>query len=243
VPTRRVQAAIRQFFRHWGRPRRFRVDNGSPWGTWNDLPPALALWLIGLGVEMIWNPPRQPQKNGVVERSQGTAKRWAEPGQCRSAAQLQQQLDRVDRLQRERFPACGKQSRLEAYPALRRCARPYCRDWERRHWRLQRVLDHLAEYAVVRRVDCSGKVHVYDHNHYVGALHHGKHVFVSYDPRERHWIISDADGHQLRTSPAREINRAQIVNLKVMNSRPPHRRGTKHKAQAAKLGGGINGRT
>ena len=39
----------------------------------------LALWLIGLGIEVIWNPPRCPQANGVVERSQGTGKRWAEP--------------------------------------------------------------------------------------------------------------------------------------------------------------------
>ena len=42
-------------------------------------PPGLELWLAGLGVEVRANPPRRPQDNGVVERSQGTGKRWAEP--------------------------------------------------------------------------------------------------------------------------------------------------------------------
>jgi hypothetical protein len=41
---------LRRAFADWGRPERFRVDNGVPWGSWGDLPTDLALWLIGLGV-------------------------------------------------------------------------------------------------------------------------------------------------------------------------------------------------
>ena len=46
----------RDLFRHafgrWGLPWRDRVNNGHPWGLNSGLPPDLALWLIGLGVEM-----------------------------------------------------------------------------------------------------------------------------------------------------------------------------------------------
>src|SRR5437879_4946564 len=79
VPPAAVQAQFRQAFTRWGRPERLRLDNGLPWGGWNDLPTALALWLVGLGVDLLFNPPRQPQRNGVVEKSQDTGQRWCEP--------------------------------------------------------------------------------------------------------------------------------------------------------------------
>ena len=65
VPAPRVQALWRRWFTRWGRPGAFRVDNGAPWGGRYDLPPDLALWLLGLGVELRWNPPRQPRYNGA----------------------------------------------------------------------------------------------------------------------------------------------------------------------------------
>jgi hypothetical protein len=47
-----VQAELRRQFRRWGLPNALRVDNGNPWGDWSDLPTALALWLIGLGLDV-----------------------------------------------------------------------------------------------------------------------------------------------------------------------------------------------
>ena len=57
-----------------------------------DLPSELTLWLLGLDMGITFNPPRCPQDNGVIERSQGTGKRWAEPGACANAAELQRRL-------------------------------------------------------------------------------------------------------------------------------------------------------
>ena len=44
VPTTAIRDALRQAFRRWGMPECLRVDNGNPWGNWNDLPTAFALW-------------------------------------------------------------------------------------------------------------------------------------------------------------------------------------------------------
>jgi hypothetical protein len=223
VPPQRVQAVLQRYFQRWGRPRKMRVDNGYPWGSWSDLPSQLALWLIGLGVQMIWNPPGQPQCNGVVERSQGTAKRWAEPLTCRSVRTLQKRLNRVDYLQREKYPLAKGQSRLAMYPTLRNCRRRYTMNWEKKHWSLSLILTHLSSYAVTRRVDSSGQVRLYNRHYYVGSRHVGKWVYVSFDPQQRAWIFSDKQGRQLRTCPSREINREQIVKLKVLHhdaSRP-----------------------
>src|SRR5262249_60933218 len=92
APAGRVQAELRGGFQRWGRPLSVQFDNGNPWGSWGDLPTPLALWLIGLGLGVSWIPPRTPQDNGVVERSQGVAFNWAEPDRCHSVEQLQRRV-------------------------------------------------------------------------------------------------------------------------------------------------------
>jgi hypothetical protein len=216
VPDTAVQAQLRQAFTCWGLPGSLRVDNGAPWGSWSDLPPPLALWLIGLGIAMLWNPPRRPQDNGVVERSQGTGKRWAEPHRCRSAAQLQERLTADDRLQRERYPHHKKRSRCELYPGLAHSGRAYQLADEDRLWDLGRVGQHLAEYAVPRKVDGTGQVSLYNRNYYVGVVHKGNTVYVMFDPGSSEWLFADSAGKQLRSKPAVEITaeRIRTLNLK-----------------------------
>lgn len=210
-----VQRSLRTTFRCWGLPGRLRVDNGKPWGSWSDLPPVLALWLIGLGIDMVWNDPRRPQQNGVVERSQGTAKRWAEPRACRSVDELQRRLDEDDRLQRERYPLSQGRSRWQLFPGLRQSSRPYQEATEAVAWNLTRVQEHLASYAVPRQVDRQGKVSVYNRNLYVGTMHSGQRVWVQFDPEQQQWLISDKEGRQLRTPPAPEINAESICQLQI----------------------------
>ena len=206
---------LRRAFRRWGQPERLRVDNGVPWGSSGDLPPDLALWLVGLGVATTPNPPRRPQDNGVIERSQGTAKRWAEPGACATAAELQRRLREADLIQREEYPSLGGRTRLEAYPGLRHSGRPYSRAWERRHWDPGLVLAHLASEVVSRKVDRSGTVSLYNTNHYVGKLHAGKTVFVMLDPHRCEWLFADEQGRQLRAQPAVQLARRRIETLTV----------------------------
>jgi hypothetical protein len=214
-----VQAELRQALARWGRPGTVRVDNGGPWGSAGDLPPDLALWLLGLGIAMHWNDPHSPTQNGVVERSQGTGKRWAEPGRCATAAELQDRLQTMDAIQREQYPSIDGQSRAAAYPGLAHSGRRYTAGWEQRHWDLRPVLDHLAGYVVVRRVDRNGDVSLYHRPRYVGTRHRGQDVYVSVDPNRREWVFAAADGRQLRVQPADELTAARIRGLTVANRR------------------------
>ena len=219
VSVTEVRTVLRRTFTRWGRPLRFRVDNGVPWGSSGDLPPDLALWLLGIEVAVTPNPPRRPQDNGVVERSQGTGKRWAEPAACATAQQLQKRLREMDFIQREEYPSLAGRSRLAAYPELKHSGRTYTRAWEHKNWRFDLVLAHLAEYAVPRKVDKSGTVSLYNTNHYVGKLHVGKSVYVMLDPQRCEWIFTSEKGHQLRTQPAEQICRERIQKLTVTNRR------------------------
>jgi hypothetical protein len=103
------------------------------------LPPALALWVIGLGVAMHWNDPNCPEQNSVIERSQGLAQTWAEPQQCHTVRQFQNRIRREDRLQREAYPSIGGLPRMKAYPQLKHSGRHYSTAWERDR-SIQRIL-------------------------------------------------------------------------------------------------------
>jgi hypothetical protein len=219
VPAPAVQEQLRQAWRRWGQPQALRVDNGSPWGSWSDLPPPLSLWLLGLDLQVIWNDPHCPQQNGVVERSQRTGQNWAEPGRCATVVELQQRLDESAQLQREEYPHHAGQSRWQLFPQLRHSGRRWSLRREEQTWDLQRVLAHLSSYEVARRVDGGGKLSLYNRNHYVGVKHAYQTVYVRLDPQEQQWIIADARGQQLRIREANELTRQAIRSLAVSGNK------------------------
>jgi hypothetical protein len=70
-----VQQQLISTFRRYGMPDAFFVDNGSPWGgsggsRWT----ALRVWLLRLGVDVIYARPYHPQSRGKNERFHRTLK-------------------------------------------------------------------------------------------------------------------------------------------------------------------------
>jgi hypothetical protein len=210
---------LRDAFTRWGMPAWMRVDNGYPWGSKGDWPTDLALWLLGLGIHVWWNTPQRPEENGVVERSQGTGKRWSEPGQCADAAALQAQIDERDDVQRRLYPYREKKSRWEWYPGLAHSGRSYERSQEENLWDWQRVADHLSGYCVLRQVDQKGQISLYNRNHYVGVRHRQQPVWVMFHGAECQWVIADRQGRIFKSVAAPEVSRARILALEVANRR------------------------
>jgi hypothetical protein len=196
-------------------PTRFRVDNGIPWGSDDGHPTELACWLIGLGLGMVWNPPRRPQANGVVERSQGVQKNWAEPWTCADAAELQRRVDETDRLQREAYAGPGEQPRWREFPGLAHSGRAYRLDLEDSLWDLERVKNHLAQYVVRRKVDPLGKVSLYNRPRPVGRAWIGQVVNVGFDAEDGCWVVTADDGQELRRIEAPEVSREAVIGLRM----------------------------
>jgi hypothetical protein len=215
VPPTATRDLLRDCFTRWGKPARLRVDNGMPWGSHGDLPTDLALWLGGLGVAVRANPPRRPQHNGVVERSQGTAKSWAEPGRCGSADELQRRLDEADSRQRDLYPSIRGLARIEAYPGLAHSGRAYDLTAEPRCWDLAAAWELLARHVVPRRVDSSGKVSVYRRSMYVGPRRVGRDVYVGFDPIAGRWSVQDEHGVELRRIEPEALDATSICELRV----------------------------
>lgn len=175
--------------------------------------------MIGLGIGVHWNNPCRPQENGVVERSQGTSNGWCEPWTCRSPEELQERLDRADRLYRESYPYQNRLSRAAYFVGLGHSGRPYDPAQEPTLWEWLRVAEHLAAYVVTRRVDSKGQVSLYNRGHYVGQIHRGKEVYVMYDPNRGEWVFADRDGHQLRSLSADFLSPRSVMELDVTHRR------------------------
>jgi hypothetical protein len=210
-----VQAALRTIFARWGLPKRMRVDNGAPWGSFGDLPPALALWLIGLGVEVIWNRPGHAQENGRVERTHGVIAQWAEPERCAGVLVLQRHVEWAIEIQREKYPAINGQSRSQAYPTLLDGARFYDPSQEEALWDLERVHVFLAQGVGSRRVSKVGRISLYNRDYPVGRPYARQDVSVRFDAVSREWVILDNQGDEIVRHAPKEISRERILALDV----------------------------
>ncbi len=214
-----VREELRDVFTRWGLPMWMRVDNGFPWGSKGDLPTDLGCWLLGLGVQLWWNPPRRPQDNGVVERSQGTSKRWGEPHTCVSAEELQTRIDDLDDIQRSHYPYKDKMSRMTWYPGLNHSGRVYRRSKEKATWQWQRVMDHLSSYCVPRKVDQKGQISIYNRNHYVGVRYRQRQIWVMFNGEKCQWVISDEEDRIIKEFHAEELQAERILALEVTHRR------------------------
>lgn len=224
VPASTVQQAMRQWFEHWGRPQQIQFDHGQPWTCGNcDLPSLFELWLVGLGIAVVWSRPHYPQDNGKVERSHRTLQAGSAPSYCRTLQQLQQSLDQAIYLQRQLYPQPGGLTRWQQFPALAQPHRPYRMAQEAQFWSLQRVYHYLEQRQWQRKVDSSGRISLYNRNYPVSRSCAKQQVWVHFDASSAEWVVRDATGQEVGRCLALEINSATICQLQ------PHRSSAKHR--------------
>ena len=164
---------------------------------------------------MTTNPPRSPQDNGVVERSQGVGKQWCEPWTCGSSVELERRLEVMDRVQRERYPSVAGRSRREAYPGLEHSGRAYDPVQEATAWDLGKVWELVGLHRVPRRVNRRGKLSVYNRPYSVGVAWASRTVWVGFDPLEGAWTFQDENGYEIRRQVARELSRDSVMGMEV----------------------------
>lgn len=81
--TMDYQWALRVAFIEWGLPWYLQTDHGSVFfdnKSASPFPTTLYLWLLGLGIEILFTPVGKPQKQGMVERSHQTLDGQLTPG-------------------------------------------------------------------------------------------------------------------------------------------------------------------
>jgi hypothetical protein len=214
-----VKTCLQETMRQWGRPLHIRMDNGSPWGTQQVLPSALALWLVGLGVTPRYGRPAHPTDNACVERSQGVLAQWVEPHACVDGQMLQDRLAWASHTQRERYRLPNGYTRRDAYPDLYHNPRAYAVSEEAQLWSLQRVIDYLAPFHFRRKVEKKGQMTLFANAYSVGQQYARQYVDVQLDPLTLEWCVRDDYGTELRRHLAQELSYDLITQLKLAKRR------------------------
>jgi hypothetical protein len=223
VPETLVQQWLTDQLVAWGPPRRFRVDNGWPWGSSGDLPPVLSLWLMGWDCAMHWNRPAHPQENALVERFHGLQDSWGEPEACADWPAWTERMAWVVKMQREVYPAVDGQSRLAAHPELHQNPRRPPAGQPLR-WELKRVQAYLARGRWVRQVNKKGQITLYHRPFSVGSRLAGQQVYVRFDAETNEWVVVDRQGNEVKRRAATELSAERIQALDISYVKPHQRR-------------------
>jgi transposase len=213
VPLAEVREACITMFKRWGKAGSLRVDNGQPLGNpKRNATPALALWLIALDVDMIWNKPFSPTENAKVERMQGTSARWVEIDKCTDLQDLQARLDSESLVHREQLVIrrLQNQTRLQAFPELETSRRIF----DERTFDVQRVYTFLAQKIYARQVSSSGVLTFFGHKFNIGLKNKGIKVEIKLNVADLTWLFYD-NQTLLDTKPAHHLSEHNIRNLTV----------------------------
>ena len=198
-----------------------RVDNGEPLGSPStDTTPDLPLWCIYHDIDMIWNKPRCPQMNGVVEKMQDTSQRWAEIEDALNTEDLQKRLNQAAIIQREQFKVSrlGRKTRLSVYPELLTAQRPWRPEAEN-HTDIKRVYNFLAKKTYTHKVSSAGQINFFAQKISIGKEFKDlkeKYVQVKLDTINLNWDIY-YNYKIIKSVPATQINKQNIENLSVMS--------------------------
>lgn len=187
------------------------MDNGRPFGDpQRQTIPYLALWLIGLGIGVIWNRPKIPQDNAKVERGQGVLTNWVEPRKCPNIDVLQHRLLKEAHFQRAIFSVSrlGGKTRIEAFPQLNEIRRAY----NPQNFDLQRVLRFLEEGQWNRTVSKVGQISHFGDRFQVGMKYKYRVITIKMEASSNRWVVYDPNGKQIKAFDS-NITAKRIWNL------------------------------
>lgn len=211
VPIKDIQNELLKIFGKWGKPQSIKVDNGRPLGDPQlQIVPILSMWLIALGIKVIFNRPRRPQDNAKVERNQGVLSNWTEWHKCADIEQLRTRLQREVEFHNSIFPVAGLKglTRIQAFPDLI----PHSPKFDPKDFDPQRALDFLASGSWERLVAKNGQFSFWHRRITVGTAYALQTLSIVLDPKANQWRIFDAKGELVKAIDT-NINAQSLENL------------------------------
>jgi hypothetical protein len=172
------QLVLRRAFSEFGLPERLSFDHASAFydnTTPSPFPTRLHLWLIALGVAVVFSRVRTPTDHALIERTHQTmtlqtllGQRWSDQ------ASLWSGLDSRREVLNTLLPARALgQPPLQAFPSARHSGRAYRPEWEADLLDLGRVAAYLAPGQWFRQANCHGEWSL-GHQRYRLGLHAAK---------------------------------------------------------------------
>jgi hypothetical protein len=216
------QAEARQDCRHtfarWGLPDVLQTDRDKVLTATGEYPfPSwFTLWLVGLGIEhrLI----QRVIQNGSVERSHRTVdKQMLSGAACPDwpafHAHIAAELVRLNERLPSRAKACRGQIPLLAHPEAQTPRRPYCPECEAQLFEMQRVYTYLGRGRWVRHASTHGQLSFADLIWNAGRSYEGQKVVVTFTPDSHEFVISTADGAEIKRMSGAWVSETAIRGL------------------------------
>ena len=222
-----VQDPLRQAFTEWGMPEEIQTDRevvyvGHPE---QQFPSYFTLWLVGLGIRHILSRSRRPTDQGAEERNHRTISDMGVKDQVfPDIPAMQEALDLTRHRYNHAYPAragsCHGEPPLQKHPQAQHSGRPFHPDAEWELFHLERVDAYLAEQTWTRRANENGQVSLNHVLYYLGKSYAGQTVSIRFNPKNRHFIFSTADGHFIKEFPAQKLEKMDIIGRMPVSLRP-----------------------
>jgi transposase len=217
--TEDYQTALRLAFTDWGLPKQLQVDRGPVFidnRTGSPFPTRLHLWLVALGVDVLFGRPSRPTDQGMTERSHQL---WAR--QCLMGAHYQDwdQLYRTLRERRDRLnhdlpcASLGSQPPLVAFPQAAHSGRDYRPEWERDLLDLSRVWAYLAQGRWFRKTSKDTTFTLSRRVYYLGKPWRHTQLDITFDPADQHLVCHNAAGELVARCPIQGLSVDELMGM------------------------------
>jgi len=225
VKMEQVRAVLRLCFARWGTlPDEIQTDGEivlvNPHR--DSFPSVFTLWLKGLGIEHLVI--QNVTSNAEVERCHRTINDYAVIGnEDKSVGQLQNILDQSTHELNFELPSrakdCAGRPPIVAHPELLQPRRPFRPELELALFDLARVDAYLATFTWTRYVDKNGRVSLggKQRRYSVGRNYAGQEIIVRFDPQDRHFVFSEANGSKktIKRLPAKGLDVGDLTGLET----------------------------
>ena len=208
---------LRLSFTEWGLPDRIGVDHDSVFydnTCKSPFPTRFHLWLLALGVDLVFGRPGQPTDQATVERSHQTWAWQALEGQTFSEwDRLHAYLEQRRYFLNHRLPCStlGELPPLVASPEALQPRRLYRPEWEVELLDLSRVYVYLAKGQWFRQVSQVGTISLGQQTYGLGVAWKREQVDITFDLENEHLVCHSADGEQEKRLPLKGISVTDLM--------------------------------
>ena len=209
---RSYQNALRVAFCEFGMPNTIQTDHASVFyenkGK-SPFPTRFHLWLISLGIPLIFSRKSTPTDQGVVERAHQTITGQVIKGASfDSILSLHSCCNKRRKLLNEILPCStiGGVAPLKAFPTARSSSRFYTPQTERQMVNLNRVFQFLAKGRWYRKAGKTKTVHLGGQWYYVKQAKRYSLLHIEFDTSEKLLVFRDVNEQLVDTQPIKGIS-------------------------------------
>jgi len=210
------QLALRRSFLRAGLPKRLAVDHDSVYydRSPSPFPMRLHLWLLALGIELVFGRFGRATDQARVERMHQTMTQQSVYGVLFSdpwalQGQLDQDLDFVNYHLPSR--TLDNQPPLGAHPDAARPRRWYRPEAEEHLLDMERVYRYLAQGRWFRLVSGNGWISLGDHRYKVGRPWANQQVEITFDSTDHQFVVHAEDGAEVQRLPPKGLTPKDLM--------------------------------